>query len=144
MSPSFTTVVPNILSSGPVVDILITVSAKLEDKLKQEGKPIPPPEKVPALIDTGASHTCISQSIIDKLMLEPVGVININTPSSQNVQCGRYAVRLGFPGGVAVQTQITGVPLKGQNIACLIGRDLLVKGVFIYIGYLNQFTVCLI
>jgi hypothetical protein len=31
--------------------------------------------------------------------------------------------------------------MGGQNIQCLIGRDILQHGVLIYIGYSNQFTL---
>lgn len=35
----------------------------------------------------------------------------------------------------------TEAPLKGQHIQCLVGRDVLQHGVFIYTGYDNSFTL---
>jgi len=31
--------------------------------------------------------------------------------------------------------------LRGQDIQCLIGRDALSHAVFVYTGYINQFTL---
>ena len=50
-----------------------------------------------------------------------------------------------FPNhGIAYEGVITAAPLKGQNIDCLIGRDILSKGILIYIGYDNSFTLSIL
>lgn len=38
-------------------------------------------------------------------------------------------------------TTVLEAPLQGQNIDCLIGRDVLSQGVFVYIGYTNLFSL---
>jgi len=50
-------------------------------------------------------------------------------------------MRLLFPNNVIVETVVIAAPLQGQNILCLIGRDVLQHGVFIYTGYVNTFTL---
>lgn len=83
------------------------------------------------MIDTGATGTVIQDNIPAQLGLNPIGVVSINTPSSTNVECYEYIVRLLFPNNVIVETAVIGAPLKGQHIQGLIGRDVLQHGVFI-------------
>ena len=141
MSPTFTVRPSDLFQSGPVFDLNIGISTLLEEKLKKEGKAIPPAVKVKALIDTGATVTAISDKLARTLQLEPIGVQKVNTPSSENVECGVYHVRLYFPENVGLESNVLATPLKGQDIACLIGRNVLAHSVLVYIGRENQFTL---
>ena len=93
------------------------------------------------MIDTGATGSVIQPDIAKRLGLQPIGVVYINTPSSENIACYQYVLRLIFPNNVVVQAIAVEAPLKGQQIQCLIGRDVLAHGVFVYTGYINQFTL---
>ena len=83
----------------------------------------------------------VRQGIPSQLGLKPIGVTYINTPSSTNVACYEYLVRLVFPNNVLVETTVLEAPLQGQHIQCLIGRDVLAHGVLVYIGYGNLFSL---
>ena len=73
--------------------------------------------------------------------LRKVGPV-ISTPTSTNVSCKQFDVQIEFPNNVTVPSIIvTEAPLQGQHIQCLIGRDILQKGVFIYNGHDNSFTL---
>lgn len=139
--PSFTTQVPNLQAIGPVVEARVAIGSFLETSLKQQSQPIPTPATVRAMIDTGASGTVIQDNIPSMLGLQPVGVSFINTPSSTNVRCYEYLIRLVFPNNVVVEGPVIAAPLKGQQIQCLIGRDILAHGVLIYIGYTHTFSL---
>lgn len=139
--PSFTTQVANLQQSGPIVEIKIAVGAIIEDVLQKDKKNIPTPVDTVAMIDTGATGTVIQENIVKSLNLNPVGVTLINTPSSTNVQCYEYLIRLLFPNNVVVETVAIATPLQNQHIQCLIGRDVLRHGVLIYTGYMNTFTL---
>lgn len=52
-----------------------------------------------------------------------------------------YLLRLALPNNVVVETTAIAAPLQDQHIQCLIGRDVLQHGVFIYIGYANTFSL---
>ena len=94
------------------------------------------------MIDTGASITVIKQGVADSLEINPVGATLISTPTSANVSCNQFDVQIAFPNNVTVPSIIvTEAPLQGQNIQCLIGRDILQNGVFIYNGHDNSFTI---
>ena len=134
-----------LLKEGPRLEVRFLISSGLEDKYKAEGKPLPEPVVVNALIDTGASVSVIQKSIPEKLGLTPVGVTNICTPSSKDHQCYQYFMRMHIPTHQLTYEGIfIGAPLDGQNISCLIGRDILKDGMLIYIGVSNLFTFSLL
>ena len=139
--PSFAATIPNLQSVGPVVEIRLAVGSAVEKSLQTAGNPIPPAVPATAMIDTGATGTVIQQGLAGQLSLNPIGVTAITTPSSANVPCYEYVVRLVFPNNVIVNTTAIEAPLQGQHIQCLIGRNVLAHGVLIYIGYNNLFSL---
>ena len=139
--PSFTTQVPNLQQLGPIVDVRLAIGTLLENILKQHNQVAPAPAATRAMIDTGATGTVINSRIVQQLNINPVGVTQINTPSSVNVQCYTYLIRIIFPNNVIVETIAIAAPLQNQHIECLIGRDVLQHGVLIYTGYMNTFTL---
>jgi predicted aspartyl protease len=139
--PSFTSQVPNLQAMGPVVELRLAVGSAVETTLKTADQVIPQPQPVVGMVDTGASGSVIQNGIAAKLGLNPVGVTTINTPSSTNVTCYRYVVRMAFANNVVVETTVIEAPLQGQHIQCLIGRNVLAHGVLVYIGYSNLFSL---
>ncbi len=93
------------------------------------------------MIDTGATGSVIQPAVAQQLGLQPIGVVAISTPSSENIPCFQYIVRLLFPNNVIAEAVAIEAPLRGQQIQCLIGRDVLAHGVFVYTGYINKFTL---
>lgn len=94
------------------------------------------------MIDTGASGTAVKPEVIRQLQLAPRGVTNIATPSSAAHPCNVYDVSLTFANGVIVPViTVIEVPLEGQVIQGLIGRDVLAHGILIYSGYTNTFSL---
>ncbi len=135
----------NLQKDGPLIEVLFLISAELEEKYREDKKEIPEPVKVKALIDTGASMCVIQENIPKKLGLEPVGAIKISTPSSKDYECYQYFMRMTIPShSLTYQGVFIASPLQGQEINCLIGRDLLSHGILIYIGNSNLFTLSLL
>ena len=139
--PSFTTQLPNLQAMGPIAEARVAVSASLENDFRKRGVQMPNPIAVHAMVDTGASVTVVRDDLPDQLGLQPVGVTSINTPSSTNVACYEYAVRLVLNNNVVIEATVIAAPLQGQNIQCLIGRDILAHGILVYIGYANTFSL---
>lgn len=139
--PSFTAQLPNLQAMGPLVDMRVWVGTPVEEALKKAGKKVPEPLSTKGMIDTGATGSVIQASIAKQLGLQPVGIVSITTPSSENVQCLQYVVRFVFPNNVIVEALAIEAPLSAQHIQCLIGRDVLSHAVFVYTGYINQFTL---
>jgi predicted aspartyl protease len=73
--------------------------------------------KVLAMIDTGATGTVISKGITEKLGINPVGTILINTPSHTDVSSYQFDAQIVFPNNVAIPSiVVTETPLQGQHI----------------------------
>lgn len=123
--------------------VSIAVAAAAEKALTDAGQAVPAPVQVNALIDTGASGTCIAQGVAQQLGLQPVGVVPVSTPSSTNVPMTIYAVRLLLPNSVVFETTAIEGQLQAQGIGALIGRDVLSQAVLVYIGYMNEFTIAI-
>ncbi len=130
---------------GPVIDTSFIVPLELEKRFQEEKKELPQPIGARALIDTGASNCIIQQDIPKKLGLAPIDAVKITTPSTKEHTCYRYFLRMILPGhGLMYDGVFTAAPLEGQNIQCLIGRDMLKDGILIYIGNTNLFTFSLL
>lgn len=123
------------------MEIRIAVGSALEEVLRKQQATVPVPVPALAMIDTGATGTVLRPDLIQRLGLKPVGATLIHTPSSANVRCLQYLARLVFRGNVVVETVAIEAPLQGQHIQCLVGRDVLRHGVFIYNGYMQDFTL---
>lgn len=141
--PSFTNQIANLTQVGPIAEVLVGPSQALAKALQVKGSAVPQPIRVTAMVDTGASSTVITPSVVQALGVQPVGVQQMSTPSTQQpVVVHQYDVSLHFPNGVTVHgARALEAPLGGQHIQCLIGRDVLQHGVLIYIGYARQFTL---
>lgn len=136
-------------ATGAYTAVEIHVPTALEQQLGSTGQAVPRPVLGVALVDTGASRTVVDAEAVEQLGLSPIGVADFNTaagPSSRPV----YPARLEFP---ALETQIDfssigGVDLTGQTLpdgetqfVCLIGRDILSRGVLIYNGIGGMWTI---
>lgn len=141
---SFTVESANLAGEGPVIEVTVGLTGAAQAALAGGGGVIPPPVTASVLVDTGASHSLVAQGVLTTLGLHPVSSININTPSSHQVACPLYAVRLTLPRGEFLDTSVIEAPpngLAGQNIDGLIGRDVLRYGILIYLGEKQQFTL---
>ena len=127
------------------------VPTQIADALTKQGVSVPTPVSGVGLIDTGATLTCIEQTIlISNLQLNPIGVVNSGTangPVQQNV----YPGRIVFPtkGWTMDFGRVVGVNLAGQfvrepvpkPIIALLGRNFLERCVFIYNGTMGTWTI---
>ena len=66
-------------SAGPVIDIFVGVGAKMLDRYAECGLTPPPPLPVRGLIDTGATLSGVSRTIMSHLGLTPDGIVNVHS-----------------------------------------------------------------
>ncbi len=119
------------------MDVAVTITEAAEST-GQTATPI----TIRAMVDTGASGTAIQTGFAKQLGLNPVGVQLISTPTSKDVPCPEYAMRLIFQANIVIDNvTVIEAPMEGQHVQMLIGRDVLKDFVFIYLGYANQFTL---
>lgn len=134
---------------GPLFDAYIYISKARHEALEKAQKPTPTASKVRALLDTGASCTCVDPSVLQTLSIPSRGTSPMNTPSAgdkpQTVNL--YDIGLGIQGHTAPAlifetVQVAGTELlKSQGFHVLIGRDILSRCVFHYNGPGNQIIV---
>ncbi len=135
-------------SSGAcLLDIWVGVSEQREAAIKAAGQPVPPPIRLRAMIDTGASGTAIDEDAIVPLGLSPTGKIQIHTPSTgpAPILANQYDVLLGIyhPTFSLVLGTVPVIhsDLKAMGIAALLGRDVLSKCLLIVDGQSGSFTL---
>ncbi len=126
---------------GPIVQVNVSLEQSFAQGLLSQGKPIPPAESGFALIDTGASHTCIDDEVAKRLNLPVIDVAMMTSASHTATQQSIYPVQIDIIGMVGIASPRTmGANLAPQGLLLLIGRDVLMHGLLIYNGATGQIT----
>lgn len=111
--------------------------------LAQQGIQIPSPITGWALIDTGASVTCIDEEAALALQLPAVDVVTMASASHSSTQQNVYPIQIeviGFP--IRLQAlRAVGAALKAQDLLLLIGRDVLQVCTLFYNGLTGEITL---
>jgi hypothetical protein len=137
-------------ANGPVLTVVIGVSVARGDALMTAGRMVPGGISARALIDTGASGTCVDPSILTRLELTPTGTVSVHTPSTGLAAhlAEQYDISLIVPGAGThhVPLALPAIPVMAadlsiQGIDALIGRDVLRDCIFIYNGSVGLFTI---
>jgi hypothetical protein len=100
----------------------------------------------PALLDTGATGTCISPAVATSLGLTPIGMRPMIS-ATHSVPKNVYLVDLVLPFGAAsvglANSQVMEFePAAGSVFQVLVGRDILGKGV-LNVGFDGHFSFCI-
>jgi hypothetical protein len=136
-----------IAPDGPLVDLLVGVSHPRAQALVRQKQPIPNPVQIRALIDTGASCSCVDAQVLSSLRLMPTGSTPIHTPPTKDTphSASQYDVsltllhpklHLTFQAVPVLETH-----LSFQGIQALIGRDVLGNCLFVYDGEAGHFSL---
>lgn len=80
-----------------------------------------------ALIDTGATKTCIGLDVVKKLGLKPIRTEAIDTATSGNEEVGVYQLLLSLCLGHFLPIEVYGIP-NPKSEAVIIGMDVLGLG----------------
>lgn len=137
-------------NAGALFNVEIQLHVAFAGALAQQNQPIPAGIPGMAMIDTGASGTCVHEPILQQLGINPVGVVQGLTAAGQ-VQQSLYPARLVFlaTGWTLDVPNVVGVNLEGQMapldppqaIVALLGRDLLERWTFTWNGPGGFWTV---
>lgn len=132
---------PALAKSGACLLMEISPPMKIVSMLKEQGQKIPV-EKTEALIDTGASLSCIDSGIAKRLGLIPRSATPVNTAGGTVVQV-LYDATLRMPElGISRELPVLGASLESPPQQALIGRDILSMGTLIYSGWRGGFEFC--
>ena len=140
-----------LMELGAYFPVEVHAPPQIADVLTKQGATVPTPVSGVGLIDTGATFTCIEETILSSnLQLNPIGVVNVGTADGQR-QRNVYRGRVVFPtkGWTMDLGRVVGVDLSGQfvrelqpkPIIALIGRNFLERCVFIYNGLMGSWTL---
>jgi hypothetical protein len=138
---------PTLLArQGPILQVTVSIPQALAAFYTLQQVPIPSPVTSVALIDTGASTSCVHAPIMQNMGVNPIGVVTILTPGGPTLR-NLYPANFTFPvtGFSRDFTSIIGADLSGQiingqQLIALIARDVLSLGVLIYNGSFGSFT----
>ncbi len=135
------------VGTGPIINVGIALPGTY--------KPSEAPKAIfmPALIDTGASGTCISADAAINAGLSPFGKAQM-TSASETRAMNTYLADLYLPfgdptksggvtSGVMQNMRVMEFNHAGPHFQVLLGRDIIGKGLFQMIGYDGRLTLCL-
>jgi hypothetical protein len=124
---------------GPIVNVGVLLGNTVTPTLGQLSL-------FPALIDTGASITCISQTVVQAINLHPIGMRSMIS-ATHSIPVNQYLVDLIFPFGAAgfvvKATQVMEFNAAGNtSFQILLGRDIICRGL-LTLSFDGHFTFCL-
>jgi predicted aspartyl protease len=144
---SFVQLPPNIglIQRGPCLQVAVTIAKPMGAQLLQAGHPVPTPEAGLALIDTGATRTCVDNGLAARLGLPVIDVARMTSATEADRECNVYPVNIEIVGaGINIDVGgAMGAELAAQGILVLIGRDALSSCTLHYNGPSGQFTLAL-
>ncbi len=121
----------------------MSVGQQIAGPILQAGGTLPAPVAGLALIDSGATSTCIDETIAQQLNLPAIDVVTIASATHASVQQSVYPIKVevvGLPIAINAPRAI-GAPLQSQGILVLLGRDVLQHCVLVYNGPAGSFSL---
>ena len=128
---------------GPILQVSLTIEQNAGKGLVAQGKTVPAPKSGLALIDTGASNTCVDEQTAKDLGLPVIDVANMQSASHEKHSCNVYPVQIITPIVTLNAPRAMGAALASQGLLVLIGRDVLQNCNLFYNGPAGQFTLSL-
>ena len=132
-----------LLRQGPCVQVTVGLGQSIAKELLRQGKPLPKPVSGIALIDTGATSTCIDDAAARQLQLPVVNVVNVASASHPSTEQNVYPIQIeviGLPISIEAPNAI-GAALASQELLALIGRDVLQYCALFYNGITGEITL---
>lgn len=127
---------------GPVLQVTITIEQHAAKALLTQGKTVQSKTGI-ALIDTGASNTCVDDKAAQELGLPVIDVGSMQSASHEKHPCNIYPVQIVTPVVTLNSPRTMGANLASQGLLVLVGRDVLASCNLFYNGPSGQFTLAL-
>ncbi|MGI2905398.1 hypothetical protein [Tolypothrix sp. VBCCA 56010] len=144
----------DIAADGCRVQVIVSATARWAEFLKQAKLDVPEPVICQALIDTGATRTCVDPTVLNQLWLTPKGRLPVLTPSTGAIphytNLFDVGIHLYYAGTVLnpeskylLSHEIAACEsdLLAQGIHVLLGMDVLSRCLLIVDGAHQRFTL---
>lgn len=138
-----------LLQTGPVLPVEIAIPPALSRFLSARNQQIPASVAGFALIDTGATRSCVDNQVISSLSVSPIGITILGTARGRSPH-HLYPAKFSFPAmkfeiefGSVAGVDLTGQGAGNMRIIALIGRDVLSRCILIYHGIKGSFSLAL-
>jgi predicted aspartyl protease len=130
---------------GPLIQVSISVEQHMAEQLLQQGATLPQPVVGLALLDTGASSTCIDEALAQQLGVSPVDIVHVASASHAATEQSVYPARLEIVGSpITINApRAIGGPLSAQGILALMGRDVLQSCTLFCNGLTDQISLAI-
>jgi predicted aspartyl protease len=128
---------------GPCIQVAVGLAKVVATPLLEQGVEIPKPVSGLAMIDTGASHSCVDNGVATSLGLPVVDVCRMTSASHEATQANIYPIHVELLGtDISVDiAKAIGAALEPQGLTMLIGRDFLQHCTLFYNGLAGQVTL---
>lgn len=129
---------------GPVVTVSLRPLARQLQAMAARGEAIPAAVEGLALVDTGATHTCVDEVAASRAGLSVVDWATITSASHSGHRVPVFTCEIEVAGlGRNRVPRAMGANLEKQGLLAIIGRDALGSTVFIYNGPSGSFSIAL-
>ncbi len=128
---------------GPILQVTLGFPESIAGVLIEQGKPVPSPVSGYALVDTGASDTCIDSDIAETFNLPVIDQVKMASDSHNAIDKNVYPALIEFvsyPIKINVERAV-GANLMSQDLLVLLGRDLLQSFTLFYNGPAGELTL---
>jgi predicted aspartyl protease len=134
-----------LLQNGPCVQVVIGLGQSLAEQLVKQGQAVPEPAAGIALVDTGASTTCIDDALAQRLRLPAIDVVHMTSASHAGTEANVYPIQMEIVGSPIIVNvpRAIGANLAPQGIVALIGRDYLQHCTLFYNGITGEITLAI-
>ena len=128
---------------GPVLQVTVSLAENVATQLLDRGDELPTPIPGLGLIDTGATATCIDDTLAQNLGLPVIDRGVITSASHEDIPVNIYPALIVFVGAnIRINVErAAGVALASQGLAALIGRDVLQRCTMFYNGLTGAITL---
>jgi len=142
MGQAFSEVVELLRTRGPILPVQVGIPTALARQMEAQGQTPPPPEEIPALVDTGASITAINVATAQRLGLQVTGSIQVGGATGVADQ-PQYAALFRIPDPFVEwdPMTLTGAQLSGTPFEILVGRNVLCSMLLAYDGKQGRFSL---